>query len=61
MPVAHARSVAQSIPKTVMATIDDSGHLPHEEREAEVLDVIRAFLSARNSGSNVPSGCVPSR
>lgn len=44
VPAAHAQTVAQSIPEAVIATIDDSGHLPHEERETETLEVIRAFL-----------------
>ena len=28
-----------------MATIDESGHLPHEEQETDTLAAIRIFLS----------------
>jgi len=45
VPIAHSRIVAQSIPGAVIATIDESGHLPHEEQEADTLEAIRVFLS----------------
>ena len=45
VPMAHSRVVAQSIPGAVIATIDESGHLPHEEQETDTLEAIRVFLS----------------
>ena len=45
VPMAHSRMVAQSIPGAEIATIDESGHLPHEEQEADTLEAIRVFLS----------------
>ena len=45
VPMAHSRMVAQSIPGAEIATIDESGHLSHEEQEADTLEAIRVFLS----------------
>ena len=45
VPMAHSRMVAQSIPGAEIATIDESGHLPHEEQETDTLEAIRVFLS----------------
>jgi pimeloyl-ACP methyl ester carboxylesterase len=45
VPMAHSSMVAQSIPGAVIATIDESGHLPHEEQETDTLEAIRVFLS----------------
>jgi len=45
VPMAHSRIVAQSILGAVIATIDESGHLPYEEQATDTLEAIRVFLS----------------
>jgi pimeloyl-ACP methyl ester carboxylesterase len=43
-PVADARRLAKILPRTTLRVIDGVGHLPHEEREAEVTAAIVKFL-----------------
>jgi len=45
VPAAHAEAVANRIPHATLFTILEAGHLPHEEREHETLEVILPFLA----------------
>ncbi len=45
VPTAQSLRLAQEIPGAQLAVIPACGHLPHEERPAEFLQVIQPFLS----------------
>jgi proline-specific peptidase len=45
-PPAHQRELAAGIPDARLRIIERAGHNPHSERPAEVMEAIRAFISA---------------
>ncbi len=45
VPMEHCEAVARHIAGAQLVVVDQSGHLPHEERPEEVLDSIRRFLA----------------
>jgi len=54
VPAAHAEAVASCIPHATLITIPEVGHLPHDEREHETLEVLRPFLAKISRSCLVP-------
>jgi pimeloyl-ACP methyl ester carboxylesterase len=45
-PLAHGERFAREIPGARLVVLDRCGHMPQEERPAETLEVLAAFLGA---------------
>ncbi len=45
IPVAHARRFTDAIPGSTAVVLDDCGHMPQEEKPAEVAALLLRFLA----------------
>jgi len=50
LPVAHGHRWQELLPHARLEVLDESGHLPHVERPAEFLEVVRPFLEGVPAG-----------
>ncbi len=44
-PPEHQEELAAGIPNARLVIIDRAGHNPHDEQTAEVIDVVKGFIS----------------
>ena len=44
MPVKYAKSIADAIPRSQFSIIPDCAHMPHVEKSAEFVELVKKFL-----------------
>jgi pimeloyl-ACP methyl ester carboxylesterase len=59
IPVADAGLFAAAIPRARVQIVEDCGHMPQEEKPAELLAVLRGFLGASAAGAGDAAGGSP--
>jgi pimeloyl-ACP methyl ester carboxylesterase len=55
VPFEHSDAVRAAIPAIRFVAVDDAGHLPHKEQEAQVAAALIAFLANQRSDTGAPS------